>query len=150
MHVTRIAAVAALLIISFAPSFARAHGFVGERFFPATILTDDPFVADEMSLPTATLNPKAADGSRESDVGFAEDLEQRLFLRRIQGKPAPAHVGEEALEDLLGGEGLPRRGEGPGGRWSDGHAHRCHLSDGAGCKGSASSLSEASRRTSRS
>jgi hypothetical protein len=32
-------------------SAALAHGFAGERFFPATILTDDPFVADEMSLP---------------------------------------------------------------------------------------------------
>ena len=36
---------------------AAAHGFAGQRFFPATILTDDPFVADEMSLPTITLYP---------------------------------------------------------------------------------------------
>ena len=34
------------------PSWADAHGFAGERFFPATISTDDPFVADELSLPT--------------------------------------------------------------------------------------------------
>ena len=31
---------------------ALAHGFVGKRFFPATLATDDPFVADELSLPT--------------------------------------------------------------------------------------------------
>jgi hypothetical protein len=48
---------------------AMAHGFAGDRFFPATILTDDPFVADEMSLPTVTLNPTQSDGSRELDVG---------------------------------------------------------------------------------
>jgi hypothetical protein len=34
------------------PNRADAHGFAGERFFPATISTDDPFVADELSLPT--------------------------------------------------------------------------------------------------
>jgi hypothetical protein len=31
---------------------AGAHGFAGARFFPATIATDDPFVADELALPT--------------------------------------------------------------------------------------------------
>jgi hypothetical protein len=36
------------------PSAVLAHGFVGQRFFPATIATDDPFVADELSLPTLT------------------------------------------------------------------------------------------------
>jgi len=48
---------------------ALAHGFAGDRFFPATILTDDPFVADEMSLPTLTLDPTQSDGSREFDIG---------------------------------------------------------------------------------
>ena len=59
------AAVAALL----PGAEAMAHGFAGDRFFPATILTDDPFVADEMSLPTVTLNPTQNDGSRELNVG---------------------------------------------------------------------------------
>ena len=33
-------------------AFSRAygHGFAGARFFPATLSTDDPFVADEFSL----------------------------------------------------------------------------------------------------
>jgi hypothetical protein len=34
------------------PNRLDAHGFAGERFFPATISTDDPFVANELSLPT--------------------------------------------------------------------------------------------------
>ena len=58
---------------------AMAHGFAGDRFFPATILTDDPFVADEMSLPTLTRNPTARDGTQETDVGF--DLAKRLTPR---------------------------------------------------------------------
>ena len=37
-----------------APLSASAHGFAGDRFFPATITTDDPFAASEMSLPTVT------------------------------------------------------------------------------------------------
>lgn len=35
-------------------SAASAHGVVGQRFFPATITTDDPFAADELALPTIT------------------------------------------------------------------------------------------------
>jgi hypothetical protein len=51
---------------------AAAHGFAGDRFFPATIQTDDPFVADEMSLLTATKNPTSVNGTQsyslESDI----------------------------------------------------------------------------------
>ena len=31
---------------------AQAHGLIGKRFFPATLAIDDPFVSDELSLPT--------------------------------------------------------------------------------------------------
>src|SRR5262245_27496680 len=34
---------------------ARAHGVVGQRFFPATLAIDDPFVADELSFPTVSV-----------------------------------------------------------------------------------------------
>ena len=71
----RVAASAAV-ILPFATSAALAHGFAGQRFFPATILTDDPFVADEMSLPTFTRPPTAADGSFEYDLDV--DLAKRL------------------------------------------------------------------------
>src|SRR5437660_9566624 len=53
-----------------------AHGFAGQRFFPATILTDDPFVADEMSLPQVTVNPPVPDHSRETDIQI--DLSKRI------------------------------------------------------------------------
>ena len=45
-------ALAAASIAMIAASSAAAHGFAGKRFFPATLATDDPFVADELSLPT--------------------------------------------------------------------------------------------------
>ena len=43
-------ACAAAWLAACVPVFA--HGFAGNRFFPATLATDDPFVADELSLPT--------------------------------------------------------------------------------------------------
>jgi hypothetical protein len=46
-----------------------AHGIVGPRFFPATIATDDPFVADEMALPTVSHQKTSADPSvKETDL----------------------------------------------------------------------------------
>jgi hypothetical protein len=43
-----------LVIVLLSFSNASAHCFVGARFFPATLATDDPCVADEMSLPTVS------------------------------------------------------------------------------------------------
>ena len=42
----------ALLLLALSAAEACAHCFVGPRFLPATLSTDDPCVADEMSLPT--------------------------------------------------------------------------------------------------
>ncbi len=53
------------------PQTAPAHGFAGARFFPATLTTDDPFVADELSLPTLqTFHTPDGGGTREFDVSF--------------------------------------------------------------------------------
>src|SRR5213080_2902437 len=50
-HLSLFAATAlAATLVAVAP--ALGHGFAGKRFFPATLATDDPFVADELSLPT--------------------------------------------------------------------------------------------------
>ncbi|HEY1213882.1 MAG TPA: hypothetical protein VGE93_09660 [Bryobacteraceae bacterium] len=51
-----------LLACSSAPAIA--HGVLGQRFFPATISTDDPFAADELALPTIT------SFDHETDVDF--------------------------------------------------------------------------------
>src|SRR5439155_17816858 len=59
---------AAVIGIFIAPP-ADAHGVAGARFFPATITTDDPFVADELSLPTVSHQKTSADPSvKQTDI----------------------------------------------------------------------------------
>jgi hypothetical protein len=56
-------------------SNALAHCIIGARFFPAMLATDDPCVADEMSLPTVQYNSANPSG-RENDVGA--DFSKRI------------------------------------------------------------------------
>jgi hypothetical protein len=58
------AGAAALMFAAVTATVAQAHGVVGQRFFPATITTDDPFAADELALPTIT------SFDHETDVDF--------------------------------------------------------------------------------
>jgi hypothetical protein len=44
--------IAAVLLVGLLAGPAWAHGIVGQRFFPATLVIEDPFVADELSLPS--------------------------------------------------------------------------------------------------
>ena len=54
-----------------APSRAHGHGFAGARFFPATLSTEDPFTADELSLPTiSTIRTQDDGGTRETDLSM--------------------------------------------------------------------------------
>jgi len=57
-----------------------AHGFAGKRFFPATVATDDPFVADELSLPTITSRklPPNGDEPATRATDFSLDLSKRI------------------------------------------------------------------------
>jgi hypothetical protein len=59
---------------------ALAHGVVGKRFFPATLTVDDPFVADELSLPTYSYQklPGAGDEPAMSQSAFAFDYTKRI------------------------------------------------------------------------
>jgi hypothetical protein len=52
-------------------SLVYGHGFAGARFFPATLSTDDPFVSDELSLPTvSTIRTPEDGGTRETDISM--------------------------------------------------------------------------------
>src|SRR5436305_13507150 len=90
------------------PKHAAAHGFAGQRFFPATILTDDPFVADEVSLPTVNRPPTGLDRSQELDLDV--DLAKRIT-------PAPGftsgqgwtHLKPKDMPGATGPSGLPTR-----------------------------------------
>jgi len=59
---------------------ALAHGIVGKRFFPATLTVDDPFVADELSLPTYSYQKFNASGDDPamSQSAFAFDYTKRI------------------------------------------------------------------------
>jgi hypothetical protein len=102
-------AAAALLAGALTSAQALAHGFAGDRFFPATLLTDDPFVADEMSLPTLTRPPTARDGTQEFDV--EADIAKRILpnlgftvgrqWKYLQSPGAPAISGFDTLKTGL-------------------------------------------------
>jgi|GEM_PF-6047695 len=58
------------------PGRLRAHGFVGDRFFPPTIATDDPFATDELSLPSLSeFEDPGSPHTRKLDTGFEFDKE---------------------------------------------------------------------------
>ncbi len=57
-----------------------AHGIVGKRFFPATLTIDDPFVADELSLPTYQQfkTPAGDDGPATMVTGLSFDYSKTI------------------------------------------------------------------------
>jgi hypothetical protein len=69
-------ALAGLMALS-CTSLALAHCFVGARFFPATLATDDPCVADEMSLPTVGWS-KTADVPPATQWDVSAELSKRI------------------------------------------------------------------------
>jgi len=83
MRSARVSAIAALAMVvatSGMPAPVFAHGVVGERFFPATLAIDDPFVADELSLPTVSITKRhgSADAPPTLETDFSAELSKRL------------------------------------------------------------------------
>ena len=56
------------MVLGAAPA-AHAHGMAGKRFFPATLVIDDPFVADEMTAPGLLVSPALVRLMPEEDAG---------------------------------------------------------------------------------
>jgi hypothetical protein len=77
MKATAVTIVIYVTALFLTPGSLSAHGFAGSRFFPATLTTDDPFVNDELSLPTVSsiVTPDEG-GTRESEV--AVDIAKRI------------------------------------------------------------------------
>ena len=59
------------------PLGAGAHEIVGNRFFPATLVADDPGVNDELSLPTASLF-KTSDVPSVNELDIAVEFSKRI------------------------------------------------------------------------
>jgi hypothetical protein len=71
-------ALAPALLVALAPATdALAHCFVGARFLPATLATDDPCVADEMSLPTVSWS-KTPDMPSATQWDISGDFSKRI------------------------------------------------------------------------
>src|ERR1700675_4996423 len=70
--------IGALLLGAATP--ALAHGVIGERFLPATLAIDDPFVADELSLPTIfhIRIPRSGDAPATKETDFSAEFSKRL------------------------------------------------------------------------
>jgi len=70
----------ALAAVFAASGAVHAHGFAGKRFFPATLVTDDPFVADELSLPTVSQQKFAAsaDEPATKETALSVDWTKRI------------------------------------------------------------------------
>lgn len=91
-----------VVILATWAGFASAHGLAGKRFFPATLVIDDPFVSDELSLPLFShiKRPKTEEGprTRETDIkaeyskrltpDFSVSLGGALIHKDPDGKPA--------------------------------------------------------------
>src|SRR3989442_2038523 len=58
----------------------QAHGLIGKCFLPATLAIDDPFVADELSLPTVShiKTPASADSPAIKETTLSAELSKRL------------------------------------------------------------------------
>src|SRR5262252_2298250 len=73
-------------LLAAAAGSAFAHGFAGKGFFPATLATGDPFVADELSLPTISRRKTGANGDEpaalvtETSVDFTKRITQNFGI----------------------------------------------------------------------
>jgi hypothetical protein len=99
-----------LLFVLLPFSQASAHCFVGPRFFPATLVIDDPCVADELSFPTVAWSrtgdiPPATewDISGELSKRITEDLGVSIGEQwsQIRAPGGPVMAGFADLETTL-------------------------------------------------
>ncbi len=81
-------ALMAALALSLTTTRLAAHGFEGDRFFPPTIQTDDPFAADEFSIQASSFNdPAALDGSspKTREVDVSSEFDKEIFPKFALG-----------------------------------------------------------------
>lgn len=79
-HRTLLATCVCLLAVAIWTGLASAHGFAGKRFFPATLVIEDPFVADELSLPTVShiKEPGSGDEPATKETEFEFEIAKRI------------------------------------------------------------------------
>ena len=89
------------------PTVAHGHGFEGDRFFPPTIQTDDPFATDEFSVGVQSFNnPPGDDGTPKTrEIDVSSEFDKEIFPKfalgisgtnihlNAQGNQAPSQDG---------------------------------------------------------
>ena len=90
---------AGMLSVLLLPAIAEAHGYVGNRFFPATTATVDPFAVDELAFPTV---------SYVHDPGHVHNLNASLEFDKEIFPISPSAI---RIEADLGGTGNKHIGE---------------------------------------
>jgi hypothetical protein len=102
--------VLSLLVLTLVTSPAGAHGLAGKRFFPSTLAIEDPFVADELTLPSVLHIKRPASGdepaTRETEIsGELSKRITRFFGFSLEGElvhldpdHAPSKTGFGNLE----------------------------------------------------
>ena len=94
----------ATLITSIPMSSALAHCFVGGRFFPATLVVDDPCVADELSIPTISRFKNGDDPSaRETDIS-GEFSKRITDVFGVSFSPTWTHLSPPGGPNASGGK----------------------------------------------
>ena len=82
----------------------QAHGLEGDRFFPPTPLTDDPFAVDELSLPVVQYNPATASQEWDISGSFTKEIFPKFALSisdtyiNVNPKGGPAQAGFTPIE----------------------------------------------------
>jgi hypothetical protein len=85
---TAVAAFVAALALNLSTTKLSAHGFEGDRFFPPTVSTDDPFATDEFSITASSFNnPAASDGStpKTREVDVSSEFDKEIFPKFALG-----------------------------------------------------------------
>lgn len=74
------AALACAILIA-VPTGAHAHGFEGDRFFPPTVSTDDPFATDEFNITFQKFNdPAGSDGTPMThEIDVSSEFDKEIF-----------------------------------------------------------------------
>jgi hypothetical protein len=88
-HPLKVAGTASIAVLAFY-SFTmklHAHGFEGDRFFPPTIQTDDPFAVDELSLPAVSVfnNPAGGGAPKTREIDLGAELDKEIFPKFALG-----------------------------------------------------------------
>ena len=78
--------VAALVFYSLSAKL-NAHGFEGDRFFPPTISTDDPFAVDELSLPNISVfnSPAGGGAPKTLNIDISSEFDKEIFPKFAVG-----------------------------------------------------------------